>query len=133
MMIVLLALLLVPAAFGSDDPIRDAEDSAAKWLRLVDGGQFEQSWDSAADMFKKSVSREDWKKAIEGARKPLGSLRSRKVKTSQYIVNPEGAPEGEYVMIQYDSSFDGLPNAVETLTPMKEKDGVWRVSGYFIK
>jgi len=25
------------------------------------------------------------------------------------------------------------PEAVETVTPMKEKDGSWRVSGYYIK
>ena len=35
-------------------------------------------------------------------------------------------------MIQYDTRFEnGL--FTETVTPMKEKDGSWKVSGYYIK
>jgi len=42
-------------------------------------------------------------------------------------------PDGEYVVIQYDSSFEHKQSAVETVTPMLDKDGKWRVSGYYIK
>lgn len=127
------ALLLASAAIAGEDPIKSAEDASARWLKLIDAGRYDESWDEASEMFKKSIGKAEWKKAIETARKPIGPLRNRKIRTSQYIVNPDGAPEGEYVMIQYDCSFEGLPNAVETLTPMKDKDGVWRVSGYYIK
>jgi len=44
-----------------------------------------------------------------------------------------GAPDGEYVVIQFESSFANKESAVETVTPMKGEDGVWRVSGYYIK
>jgi hypothetical protein len=44
-----------------------------------------------------------------------------------------GAPDGEYVVIQYESSFEHKQAAVETVTPMLDKDGTWRVSGYFIR
>jgi len=44
-----------------------------------------------------------------------------------------GAPDGEYVVIQFESSFANKKSAVETVTPMKGEDGVWRVSGYYIK
>jgi ribosomal protein S17E len=37
------------------------------------------------------------------------------------------------VIIQYDSSFENKKSAVETVTPMLDKDGKWRVSGYYIK
>ncbi|QQS45932.1 MAG: DUF4019 domain-containing protein [Acidobacteriota bacterium] len=121
------------AGLAEDDPIKGAEAAASKWLGLIDGGRYDESWDAASEMFKKAITKDDWKSAIEKVRQPLGAVKSRKIKTSQYVVNPEGAPEGEYVMIQYDSSFDGLASAVETLTPMKDKDGVWRVSGYYIK
>ena len=33
----------------------------------------------------------------------------------------------------YASSFEHKKAAVETVTPMLDKDGHWRVSGYFIK
>jgi hypothetical protein len=44
-----------------------------------------------------------------------------------------GVPDGEYVVVQFDTSFEKKKTAIETVTPMKEPDGRWRVSGYFIK
>ncbi len=44
-----------------------------------------------------------------------------------------GAPDGEYVVISYETSFTNKKSAIETVTPMLDKDGKWRVSGYFIK
>jgi hypothetical protein len=58
---------------------------------------------------------------------------SRKFKSSQYTKTLPGVPDGEYVVIQYDTSFEHKQSAVETVTPMLDKDGKWRISGYFIK
>ena len=44
-----------------------------------------------------------------------------------------GAPDGKYVVVQYRTSFERKESAVETVTPMLDEDGRWRVSGYFIK
>jgi len=44
-----------------------------------------------------------------------------------------GAPDGEYVVFQFDTSFERKGTAVETVTVSKETDGAWRVSGYYIK
>jgi ribosomal protein S17E len=43
------------------------------------------------------------------------------------------ASYGEYVVIQFETSFENKKTAVETVTPMMDKDGIWRVSGYYIK
>jgi hypothetical protein len=43
-----------------------------------------------------------------------------------------GAPDGEYVVIQYATRFEHKPSIIETVTPMLDKDGSWKVSGYFI-
>jgi ribosomal protein S17E len=40
---------------------------------------------------------------------------------------------GVYVVIEFESSFENKKSAVETVTPMMDKDGKWRVSGYYIK
>jgi hypothetical protein len=50
-----------------------------------------------------------------------------------YKTSLPGAPDGEYVVIAYETSFDKKQAATETITPMKDADGRWRVSGYFIK
>jgi hypothetical protein len=44
-----------------------------------------------------------------------------------------GAPDGDYVVIKFASSFENKASAVETVTPMKDTDGKWHVSGYYIK
>ena len=62
----------------------------------------------------------------------MGKLESRQFKAAQFETKPPGAPEGKYVVLQYRTKFAG-GNVVETITPMLDKDGSWRVSGYFIK
>jgi ribosomal protein S17E len=44
-----------------------------------------------------------------------------------------GAPDGEYVILQFETTYEKKRQAIETVAPMKEKDGKWRVAGYFIK
>ena len=58
---------------------------------------------------------------------------SRKIKSQQYATSLPGAPDGEYVVIQYATTFENKADAVETVTPMLDKDGQWKVSGYYIK
>jgi hypothetical protein len=58
---------------------------------------------------------------------------ARKLKSKQYTKNLPGAPDGECVVIQYETTFEKKQSAIETVTPMLDKDGKWRVSGYYIK
>jgi hypothetical protein len=112
---------------------QQAVDAATKWLDLVDAGKYGDSYKEAAEFFKGAITKEQWEKTAPGARKPLGALVSRKLKSATFATELPGAPDGEYVVIQFDSSFKNKKTAVETITPMKQKDGSWRVSGYFIK
>jgi len=57
----------------------------------------------------------------------------RYVASIEYATRLPGAPDGEYVVIQYETSFKNKRSSIETVTPILGKDGVWRVSGYFIK
>jgi hypothetical protein len=110
-----------------------AQKAAASWLKLVDDEKYADSWNQAAKLFKGAVTKEQWQQAASGVRRPLGKLVSRKVKSRQQVEKLPGAPDGKYVVIQYDTAFAGKASAVETVTPMLDPDGTWRVSGYFIK
>ncbi len=127
------AVLLFLAAGAANKPEDAAQAAAVSWLKLVDAGNYEASWDQAAKLFKGAVTREQWKQAAAGARGPLGTLVSRKVKSREYTEKLPGAPDGKYVVIQFDAVFEKKAAAIETVTPMLDPDGVWRVSGYFIK
>jgi hypothetical protein len=117
----------------NEQAITEAIASAQSWLKIVDDGQYEQSWSQAAEFFRKNVSREQWMTALNGVRKPLGKVISRKVQNSTYTTTLPGAPDGQYVVIQFETSFENKQNAVETVTPMLDSDGQWRVSGYYIR
>jgi hypothetical protein len=56
----------------------------------------------------------------------------RSLKSKTYATSLPGAPDGKYVVIQFSSSFKNKADATETVTPMLDKDGQWRVSGYYI-
>ncbi|MGD8439591.1 MAG: DUF4019 domain-containing protein, partial [Holophagae bacterium] len=85
------------------------------------------------EYFRNAVSQEQWAKAAEAVRQPLGKLASRELKSAEFTTTLPGAPDGEYVVIQFTSTFENKTSAVETVTPMKDPNGSWRVSGYFIK
>ena len=130
-----LALVLTTAIFSypQETPRALAQKASEHWLALVDAGKYGESWDAAARAFKDALSRQAWINQVEAARKPLGKLVSRKLAKSNYMKNPPGAPPGEYVAIEYQSSFENLKSATETVVPTLDKDGKWRVSGYFVK
>ena len=130
-------ILAVPvsalAAEKHDEAEKQAVAAAESWLALVDDGKYAESWDAAADYLKNAVTKDAFVKSMTAARKPLGTLKSREVKSKDYRTSLPGAPDGEYVVIQFKTSFENKKSAIETVTPMLDKDGKWRVSGYYIR
>lgn len=129
----LFAIVFLPLAAVAETPEKEAVEAAEAWLALVDSGDFAKSWDTAAAYFRGALTKEKWEQTLEGVRPPFGKVLSRKVKHTQYATSLPGAPDGEYVVIQFETSFANKSDAVETVTPMKDEDGKWRVSGYFIR
>ncbi len=113
--------------------VEQAQSAATQWLAQSDAGQYGASWDQAAKVFQAAITKAQWEKAVQTVRAPLGAVKSRKLKSAQYTKSLPGAPDGEYVIVQFDTQFENKASAVEKITPMKDKDGVWRVSGYYIQ
>jgi hypothetical protein len=110
-----------------------AQAKAEAWLKLVDEAKYDASWDQAAAFFKRAIAKDQWRQAASAAREPLGKVRARTLKSRQHSTTLPGAPDGSYVVIQYDTSFEKKAAAVETITPMLDADGTWRVSGYYAR
>lgn len=134
-----LAMLLMPCAVMAEEAAsgpkstEQAVAAAKAWLALVDEGRYDDSWKDAAPFFQEKVPESVWGAQLESVRKPLGKLVSRELLGAEFHTKLPGAPEGEYVVIQFKTSFENKPVAVETVTPMKDPEGAWRVSGYFIR
>ncbi len=120
-----------PAEHAAEE--KQAGEAARAWLALVDGGDYATSWDNAARLFKGAVTKEQWQQSLTGVRGPIGAVVSRELNSAQYATSLPGAPDGEYVVIQFATVFENKKSSVETVTPMLDEDGTWRVSGYYIK
>ncbi len=132
---VALMLMFLPQATITQTlkPEEVAQKSAEAWLALTDSGKYAESWDEASSMFKSAVTRQQWVDALNSVRSPLGKVLSRTLKSATYTKSLPNAPAGEYVVILYNTSFENRKDLVETVTPTLDKDGKWRVSGYYIK
>ena len=133
LVVIVLAFLAVSAIADNSAKEKAAVISAEKWLTLVDSEKYAESWKEASELFRNAIKQEQWKQSLQAVRKPLGKLLTRKIRTKTYRTSLPGAPDGEYVVIQFETSFENKKEAVETVTPMMDKDGKWRVSGYYIK
>jgi hypothetical protein len=133
LILAVICLLCAPLVLAQEQSTEPGQKGAESWLTLVDNGDFSGSWEQSASIFKAAITKEQWQKALAGSRGQFGNLVSRKLKSATYTTNLPGAPDGDYVVIRYESSFENKKSAVETVTPMLDKDGQWHVSGYFIR
>jgi hypothetical protein len=110
-----------------------AQVAAEKWLTQIDFANYDESWNLAAEIFKRNVTLDEWRAAAKSVQESLGTVLSRTLKSKEYATELPGAPDGEYVVMEYETTFENKQNGTETVTPMKDNDGEWRVSGYFVK
>ena len=122
-----------PVTAAEPEKEKAAAKIAAQWLKLVDNADYNKAWKETAEYLRNAVKMEAFGQSLKPVRYPLGKVISRKVKSTTYATSLPGAPDGEYVVVQFDTSFENKKTAVETVTPMLDKDGKWRVSGYLIK
>jgi hypothetical protein len=111
----------------------EVAEMAETWLSGIDAGGYEMSWNEASEFFQKSITAEAWAEVVTKFREPLGELKSRKLRDCQKADALPGAPDGKYVIVQFDTSFAAKAEAVETVTFMLEKNGSWKAAGYLIR
>jgi Flp pilus assembly protein TadD len=123
------AYLIVPRSITNNAAVEPAQ----AWLGDIDAGHYAQSWTNAATFFQSAITSEKWVEAMQQIRKPLGALVSRKLKSAQEMSSLPGAPDGRYILMQFETAFANKKIAIETVTFIQEKDGQWRATGYYIK
>ena len=132
-MLVFFAILVVALSQAQEANTKAAQASVEAWLSLIDNESYKASWDTAATLFRNAVTPAKWQEAAQGARAPLGPMKSRTLKSATVATTLPGAPDGEYVVFQLNTTFERKSAAIETLTTIRETDGTWRVGGYFIR
>jgi Tfp pilus assembly protein PilF len=123
----------VEKAKAAAHDVKAAMPAAEQWLAALDAGKYADCWAQSAELMRKAMPEASFAAGIRDVLLPLGKVLSRKVLTATYATSVPGAPDGNYVIMQYETDFENKKGAVETITPMKDADGKWRVSGYYIK
>lgn len=134
-MIAVVALLWAAESRATEEKAtaakRDGRRAGESWLAVVDQGSYGTSWEQAAARFRQSVPREAWVNTLREKRQPFGAVRSRALQSADYATTLPGAPDGEYVTLRFDTSFEKQSALVETLVLAPEA-GTWRVLGYHV-
>jgi hypothetical protein len=127
------SLVAVAFVHAQESDTKAAQISTEQWLSLIDSQNYSASWETAASGFRARITSEQWTTAAQGARAPLGAMKSRTLKGATSTTTLPGAPDGQYVVFQFNTTFEQKAAGVETVTAIREADGTWRVGGYFIK
>jgi hypothetical protein len=105
--------------------------AAKEWLKVVDEGEYAESWQQSDSFFKSQLSQNKWDAALEGVRTPLGKVTSRSELSAKKYSTLSGMPKGEYLVIQFQTEFQNKKSSTETLT-LSKNSGEWLPVGYFI-
>ena len=108
-----------------------AQEAATEWLELTDTGEFAQSYEQSAALMTEKVNQKQWEQKIGQREKQLGALQSREFAEAQYRDSLQQLPDGEYVLLRYESQFEKA-KFNEVLLAMKE-DGEWKVASYTLR
>lgn len=126
---ILLVLALTGAEPGSPQPDVTAANT---WVSLVDAKRWNESWAAAGTLFKSQMPQPRWASTIQPVRDPLGPVSSRTLKSITKSTSLPGAPDGEYEVIQFQTSFANKAAGTETIVIAHEASA-WKVDGYFIR
>ncbi len=126
-------LLSTGVAKADSAAVKAATEATLSWVSRLDTNQYDTTWSTAAALFKNAVSLNQWTQSISAVRNPLGKTLDRQLQSAEFKTSLPGAPDGQYVVIQFRTRFEHKKDATETVVPMLDKDGQWRVSGYFIR
>ena len=123
----------IPPDPDSVDPgspeIAAAADSAEAWLRLVDGGNFQEAWAAGASTLQVSGSPRVLAAAIAEGRGRFKGPSARSLIGFRMVRNPPNAAPGDYVLLRYRARPTEGPVLIETVST-KLEESAWRVVGY---
>lgn len=106
--------------------------AASSWMSLVDAKRWDESWSAAGTLFKSRMPQSRWPSTIQPVRESLGAVWSRSLKSVTKSTSLPGAPDGEYEVVKFQTSFAKKAVAIETVVLSRESSG-WKVDGYFIR
>lgn len=131
--LVLSTLVVPPTAAQPDSPSHERAEQSARaaaqsWLRVVDDGEFEESWEAAASAFQERVPQETWEDRGDQLRDSIQTGASRTLTMVQYRNSLRQTSGGPFVILKYRSTPGDL--SIEEVVLTTRIDDTWKVTGY---
>lgn len=114
----------------SDKSMAAAQKVLEDWMLLWDAGKYKESYRELSTFSKKTFDEKAWFTYWTTARKPFGSLKTRKLLNTSLVKSMEGLPDHSGAVFNYQSSFNNQEDIFETFSVILETDGNWRVASY---
>lgn len=126
-------VLFSSLVLGNPKYVEQAEKQAHNWMDTIDKGDAESSWNEMSSIFTQQLSAEDWKLSIQGMQMYFGKVGQRKIKSSNYKTSSYGAPNGDYVDVEFSTDYANAAGRKEVVTMVRDQDGQWKVAGFSIE
>jgi hypothetical protein len=111
--------------------VDQAQAVSRAWLASIDQGKYEESYNFTCDATRDKFSQDRWVTVLEAMRgKIYGPVISRTQLSHVYKPNGITGLNGECVVLTYDSMFQNVKEATETVV-LTWQDGKWRGASYF--
>ncbi|MBA3602398.1 MAG: DUF4019 domain-containing protein [Parachlamydiaceae bacterium] len=122
-------IALTPEMVKQQKDIDNSDKYALEWLAVVDKGDFGNAYDMTTKALQFTMPRNEWVVMIQAMKGSLGQVTERKVIDIRTAKDPKGAPQGDYMIFIYETTFSNGKKATEILS-LQEHIGVWRVYSY---
>ena len=114
------------------EKVEQAAPVAQKFLDMLDQGKYAESWQSSAQLMQGKIAQKEWVEKLTKARTLSGDMVARERKSASYSTEAQDSPDGEYILLTYESSFQKASEVTEYVTVALE-EGRWKVAGYFME
>ncbi|MDP1836281.1 MAG: DUF4019 domain-containing protein [Chlamydiales bacterium] len=119
------------------DPNAAIDRAAKAWLNLVDIGDYRQSWAAGSELIRCRWDACKWNNSLNRNRYCLGKVTSRELTCMQYTCKMKKMPEGQYVILTYNTCFECSGSRCERVILRCDRDcgcgSRWRVAYYSLR
>lgn len=98
-----------------------------RWLRLLDRGRLDEGREALSVEMKAKLDVEKWRAGVRRMLGHFGKVKARRFKDAHLV-----DPESWEILLRFDTSFEKMKGAEETVVLKPEGGGQWRVAAYTI-
>ena len=109
----------------------EAEAAARRYLAMIDGGDFQGTWDHSGPAIRAQSGEFAWKNMLKLTAKTLGGASERELEGFGFSTRIDtSVPVGEYVLVQFKNTSGSVTTAEKVV--MQKDQSEWKIIGYFV-